>query len=234
MSIQQLIKTFKSFFHFLYPKQAMTNEPTPQQEQMPLPPVVEPKVSEAEPVIEQEEEILVEPTQDEQEQPNQVDVLIEGIKADLALRSQQEAAKDAIIQRMSKQIETYEVGVFRKIKDGLLSDLILLYDSIEKIEHRFSHYNDSKLSSELELLKEEIEEILFRNDVEKIVEPTVKYYDRTFHKVIGKEQTDIEAEHLMVIRTAKQGFKADDRILRKQEVYVKEYTHISENNSPQN
>ncbi|MEI7584380.1 nucleotide exchange factor GrpE [Runella sp.] len=213
----------------------LPEEQTPIQEQPPQS-IEEKKVLEEQPpvdLVDLYEEAPVDTPQEKEVQPNQIDTLIESLKTDLALRTEQEGIKDATIQRMSKQIETFEVGVFRKIKDGLLSDLILLYDSVEKIEHRFSNNND-KLNIELELLKDEIEEIMFRNDVEKITEPTVTHYDRAFQKVIGKEATEVEAEHLMILRIAKQGFKAGDRILRKQEIYVKEYTQISENNPPQN
>lgn len=68
--------------------------------------------------------------------------LINTLKADLGLRSERDKYKDEAIQRMTKQVEQYEKGMIKKIKEPIIRDLILLSDSIETLCKKISNIDN--------------------------------------------------------------------------------------------
>ncbi len=128
--------------------------------------------------------------------------------------------KDEAISRMSKQIEKFEEDIIFKIKENLLKELITIYDSVERLEHKFRGIYEGAVGSEIENLKEEIESMLYRNDVELIPLSVSNEYNKDLQKVLKKEVVFDESS-ANTIEIMRQGFTYNEKIIRKQEVLLK-------------
>jgi len=154
---------------------------------------------------------------------------INSVKENLELRNERDKYKDEAIQRMSKQISDYEKGFVEQIKSPLINDVILFYDSLLKFQNKFKDIDNSDLQNEIELLGFEVEEILFRNDIEEIEINIGETYNRDIHKVKSKVETKKDSENSTVNNVIKKGFRSGNKIIRKQEIIINEYIDNSEN-----
>lgn len=132
--------------------------------------------------------------------------------------------KDEAIARMSKQIESHEQDILWKIKQPLLKEIITLYDSVDRLCVRFNSMYDGQIGQEMEVLKEEIESVLYRHDIELLALGESSKMDIQLHKVIKREITMEEnlANTVMIVR---QGLTYQDTIIRKHEVILRTLTN---------
>ena len=133
------------------------------------------------------------------------------------------AYKDEAIIRMQKRLEEYEKDLLKSIKEILIKDIILFYDSLAKFSKKFEPLgaNNEDFSQEIKLLQDELLDILFTQNVELIACKTNQKYDRNYQKVIRTEPTDNEDEHEIITQIIRDGFIWNENILRKQEVVLK-------------
>lgn len=146
----------------------------------------------------------------------------------VAQRGEFDQFRDEAIQRMSRQLEAHERGMMRKIKETLLKDIIGFYDTLENMQRRFERTDDrDSVNRDIELLKDQVTEILYRNDVTRIDFDENPFYNRETQIVVRKETTGEETEHNRLAGCIRQGFLFEDKLLRKQEVIVKEFKATS-------
>lgn len=155
-----------------------------------------------------------------------ITAFISKLENELNLRNERDKYKDEAIQRMTKQIETYEKGMIKEIKEPLIRDIILLYDSLEKFKKRFLKLENEDLNNEIDLLKDEVEEILYANSIEKIDLAAKEKYNREYHKVKDKVTSNNKEEHLTVKEILRHGFLKEGDVIRKQEIIVIEHLEI--------
>lgn len=133
--------------------------------------------------------------------------------------------KDEAILRMQKQIGEYEKGIIKSVKETLIRDIILFYDSLtgfyKKFKDEAKSINDFEY--EYKLLEDELLDLLYCQNVERINLENNQKYDRTLQKVVRIEPTNNKNENELIIKKILDGFKWDEKILRKQEVVVKKF-----------
>jgi molecular chaperone GrpE (heat shock protein) len=145
------------------------------------------------------------------------------LEKDLNLRNERDKYKDEAIQRMSKQIEEYEKGFVKKIKEPLIRDLIMLCDTIEKLHKKFCSSGNADLNHEIVLLKEEVDEILFASGVERIELSGNPEYDINHQKIVLKVPTNNPEENMRICKIVRDGYLWDKSLIRKQEITVYEF-----------
>jgi molecular chaperone GrpE (heat shock protein) len=147
------------------------------------------------------------------------DSLVE-IKEILIKRLDLDEFKDKAINRMSEQIEKFEQDILLKIKEGVLKDIITIYDSVDRLSRRSFEQSCISINQELDVLKEEIESILYRNDIELIPLTAENKFDKEIHKAIKREVIYDESSHECVT-IIRQGFSYKEKVIRKHEVILK-------------
>lgn len=129
--------------------------------------------------------------------------------------------KDEAISRMSKQIEGFQQDILDKIRESLVKELITIYDGVERIQKIFER-EEEYILHEIEMLKEEVEAALYRNDVEKVeYDKEDNKYDKNTQRVVKREITHLESEDQTIFKVVREGFKTPHAIIRKQEVIIK-------------
>jgi molecular chaperone GrpE len=132
--------------------------------------------------------------------------------------------KEEAFDRLYAEVEEVRQDrAFQQLRPVLI-DLILLYDRIEQGIQQIREL-EASLPGVVQLLKsfrDEVLEILYRQDVEMIVvaSPT---FDRTLQQAIKIEPTALIDEHNHVACVIRRGFRYRNRILRPEEVIVKSY-----------
>ena len=132
------------------------------------------------------------------------------------------------------EMRQYKDNFAFETKRELLNDLIILYDSIQRLTQ---FYRDSEspvpnLVPNLEGLLVEAEEILARRDIE-LIEPISDKFDRTTQKASKVVPTAVPEEDLQVCEKIKNGFMFGDRPFRKEEVVIKKYSPPAETHDPE-
>lgn len=135
-------------------------------------------------------------------------------------------SKDEAIARMQKRLEEYERGMLRALKEPLLRDLMLFYDSLVKLLHKCENGPPARLdyARELELLRAELLEIFSTQSMERIALPGESRYQSDLQKAVQIENAEQAEENQLVVRVVREGFTWEGRVLRKQEVAVKKWS----------
>jgi len=146
---------------------------------------------------------------------------VDSIKKNVELRNERDKYKDEAIQRMSSQLAEHEKGLMEKIKEPLLKDFILFFDSIVRFRKKFSTIDNEDLQRETNLLLEELQELLYTNDIEEIEELTESEYNRDVHKVKGQVPTSDPDKHHTIQEIVRPGFIWNEKVVRKQDVIIR-------------
>ncbi len=146
----------------------------------------------------------------------------EMIKDRLEYDKTKEQAFDKLYQEMKRQ-QGFSDLVDRNMKP-LITDLILLYDNMKNLEDSLSSLRETEFSSiskEFTFLVDDLEEALYRQDVERIESNDSGIFNSKYQKAIKTIATDDKKEHLKIVDVVRQGFKWRDKIVRPQEVTIK-------------
>ena len=133
----------------------------------------------------------------------------------------QKQAFDKLYEEMRQYKDDFIFAAVRPI----LADLILLYDNMVRAEH---HWEDARGRQIIGDLREELLEILYRQDVEPVCISDNTTLDRRQQRVIQTVATDIAAEDKQIVRVVREGFMRGDRVLRPQEVVCKKLAQQKE------
>lgn len=151
--------------------------------------------------------------------------LLHEIKEVIQGRLEYDAVKEKAIDKIDDELKFYRDGFVFQSQKSIFIDLMLLYDSLERILNSVTNeevFSQEKLAEHLETFKEELLEILYRRDITPFDEhPEV--LDYKLHKTVKTLPTDEENENNKVDRIIKIGFRWNDKILRPEEVIIKKY-----------
>ena len=142
-------------------------------------------------------------------------------------KNERDKYKDEAIIRMQKRLEEYERDLLKSIKESLIKDIILFYDSLTKFSKKFESgsFSNEEFNKEVKFLEDELLEILFAQNIEPTDSKINQKYDRNYQKVIRTEPTDNPDENEIVTQIIREGFIWNGNILRKQEVIVKKFSN---------
>ena len=132
--------------------------------------------------------------------------------------------KEKMFQVLYQQLKEYKEGLVENIQRPIIKALLPLYDNIAKVEKAFNSDTASQgeLRNEFNVLKCELQEILFRMDVVPFGEHP-KTLDRKLHKTMKVIDTDDPHEDKQVVEILRYGFFWKNNILRPEEVIIKRY-----------
>ena len=151
--------------------------------------------------------------------------LLQEIKGIIQNRLEYDAVKEKAIDKLNDELHFYRDNFVFQSQKGLFVDLMLLYDSLERILNETGSNDDfskERLIERLEVFKEEFLEVLYRKDITPFDEHP-EYLDFKLHKTIKTVTTDEEGENIKVDKIVKRGFFWSDKVLRPEEVIIKKY-----------
>lgn len=146
-------------------------------------------------------------------------------------RNQNQKQMFDVIHREMKGYK--ENALLEAIHKPIIHNLIQLYDRFTLIEsqlNRISEPFETRLKAELpqfranlENLRFELEEVLYRMDVTPYEAPPKKL-DRTLHKTVNTRETDDPDKDQEVAETHKTGFYWGEKVFRPEEITIFRYT----------
>ena len=128
--------------------------------------------------------------------------------------------------RLYEEMRQYKDNFVAEVQRGMLTELLVLYDSITKVAGFVKSgqaVEPSAVLANLEGLAVEAEEILARRGYEPVVELSEKLNIRT-QKAVRTVPTDDPDEDMLVVERVRKGFASGDRVFRKEEVVVKKHS----------
>ena len=172
--------------------------------------------------IENQDE-LIDKTNDSPNHLENLSNFVNTVKDELIVRNERDKYKDETIQRMSKQIDIFEKGVFENIKKELILEIISFYDMFLNFKEKFNFIENSELQSEIDFLEMELNNIIFNNGIDEIEEITDVEIDRSNHRIKKVEPTNVLSQNNKIKSILKKGYLWNKKIIRKQEVVVYKY-----------
>ena len=172
--------------------------------------------------IENQDE-LIDKTNDSPNHLENLSNFVNTVKDELIVRNERDKYKDETIQRMSKQIDIFEKGVFKNIKKELILEIISFYDMFLNFQEKFNFIENSELQSEIDFLEMELNNIIFNNGIDEIEEITDVEIDRSNHRIKKVEPTNVLSQNNKIKSILKKGYLWNKKIIRKQEVVVYKY-----------
>lgn len=131
----------------------------------------------------------------------------------------------AAFDHLYDEMQGYKKNFLREAQRPLLTDLMLLCDSVEKLRQSYETKSDidvPTLRQNLETLQVEVEEILARSGVERML-ATPERLDVRLQQAIKTVSTENPEEHLAVVDRLRAGFICSEQAMRKELVVVKKY-----------
>jgi molecular chaperone GrpE (heat shock protein) len=134
-----------------------------------------------------------------------------------------EEAFDKLYEEMKRLKEQTDI-LDRNIRP-LLSDLLLLYDSMKKYEALLKQkvQNSDDTISGLKYLVDELMEILYRQEVVPMEADFSGKFNSKIQKAIKTENSYAEEEDFKITSITRAGFFWRDKVLRPQEVIIKRF-----------
>jgi len=154
--------------------------------------------------------------------------LLQEIKEIIQNRLEYDAVKekafDKLYEEMRRQKEASDL-LDRAVKP-VLSDLLLLYDSMKNFESSF--INNHSLSSEdakqnFKYIMDELMEILYRQEVTPIDENLSEVFNSKLQKATKTENAESKEDDFKIVGIVRSGFVWRDKVLRPQEVVIKRF-----------
>ena len=149
--------------------------------------------------IENQDE-LIDKTNDSPNHLENLSNFVNTVKDELIVRNERDKYKDETIQRMSKQIDIFEKGVFENIKKELILEIISFYDMFLNFQEKFNFIENSELQSEIDFLEMELNNIIFNNGIDEIEEITDVEIDRSNHRIKKVEPTNVLSQNNKIIK----------------------------------
>lgn len=146
------------------------------------------------------------------------------IQSRLEYDAVKEKAFDKLYEEMRRQKEGSDL-LDRAVKP-VLSDLLLLYDSMKNFESSF--INNQSLNSEdamrnFKYIMDELMEILYRQEVTPIDENLSEFFNSKLQKATKTENAESKEDDFKIVSIVRRGFVWRDKVLRPQEVVIKRF-----------
>lgn len=135
-----------------------------------------------------------------------------------------EKAFDKLYAAMTKQKDSFD-ALDRAVKPVLI-DLLLFYDNIKKLESKIYGHSitDIDIPQEIKGIKEELLEILYRQEVLPLKEDLSGFFDSKNHNATIIEKTNNKEDDWKVVAILRDGFKWREIVLRPQHIIIKRFT----------
>jgi molecular chaperone GrpE (heat shock protein) len=136
------------------------------------------------------------------------------------------ACSRTAFDRLYDEMRQYKDNFVMEVQRGLLTDLMMLYDSIDRLRRHYETAGEadvSDLTENLAGLLVEAEEILARRGIDPF-EAMSETLDRRTQKAMRSVPTSVAEEDLLVVERLKRGFMLGDKPFRKEQVVIKKYS----------
>lgn len=140
----------------------------------------------------------------------------------------------AAFDHLYDEMQAYKRNFLLEAQRPLLQDLMMLFDSIDKLRRNYQQAASldlAALSQNLEGLQVEAEEILLRVGIERMTGLSDKL-DVNLQRAVKTVATENPEENLQVVEQVRCGFVSGGQPLRKEQVIVKKYTPRAPSGSP--
>lgn len=136
--------------------------------------------------------------------------------------------KDQAYDQLYEELRQYKDNFLKSAQKPLFLDVILLFDGISRTINQFADLPDEKVTRQMVVdalshTRDEIIELLYRRDIEKIADAPKKL-DVTIQKPVTRIETDNADEDRDIVQVVREGFRWSGVVLRAQEVVVKRST----------
>lgn len=157
--------------------------------------------------------------------PASISEQIEDLKELLEARLTYDQTKEDAFQRLYKELDEAKRTTLSDSLRPFFMDLILLYDrtklQVQDAEARSAESDGG--GTFIESLLQEIEEILFRRGIERVVDARSDF-DAKVHRAVQVRPTDNAELDGQIVEVVRDGFVAFGRTVRPQEVIVAKYS----------
>lgn len=135
--------------------------------------------------------------------------------------------KDQAYDQLYEELRQYKDDFLLNAQKPLFRDVILIYDGIARTIAAFEGREGDTLPKEdvltaLKHMRDEVLEVLYRRDVERVEEEPTKL-NIDIQKPVRRLDTDDPTQDREVVQVLRDGFRLRGTILRPQEVTVKRY-----------
>lgn len=140
--------------------------------------------------------------------------------------------KNALFDNMHRELTKYQNGALDKKIDSMAMDIIILSDNVKKViaQNGDAEANEEtfkKLVRQLQGISEELEDILYRENIEPFSVPGDEV-DVKKQKIIGTIDTDDESLNNKVAERGVEGYEKEDKVLRRENVKIYKYKESQE------
>ncbi len=155
---------------------------------------------------------------------NDFEAKLEALNDKFEQRLTYDKDKEKAFELLYSELQTLKDNSALDTVKPIYLDLILLLDRVENIKESLTHENYSShldaMKDILESVKEEVLEILLRQEVEVIQTAPETQFDPQMQKAIKTKETFQDSEHNKVDSIVRHGFRYGNRIIRPEEVVV--------------
>ena len=135
--------------------------------------------------------------------------------------------KEQAYDKLYEELRSYKDNFLAAAQRPVFKDVILVFDGVTRSHKAYAEREEdtipkAEVLETLEHLREEILELLYRRDIEKI-EERPEVLDIELQKPLRRVDTDDPAEDRKIEQYLREGFRINGAILRPQEVVVKRY-----------
>jgi molecular chaperone GrpE (heat shock protein) len=150
-------------------------------------------------------------------------VRIERIEQLLQNRLQYDGTKEALLKRLANEVDQLREESTARAKRPLLLDLVLLYDSIDRLYNKLGlteSIDDNDAASDVAVIRDELLEVLARQDVYPYEDRVSDVLDPRKQRAVAAEFVSSTEKSSRVLRTIRRGFTHESRVLRPEEVVI--------------
>lgn len=149
----------------------------------------------------------------------------------------QDEHKNSLFDNMHRELIKYQNGAIDKKIDAMAMDIIMLNDNVKKVIEQNTDVEVSeeifkKLIRQLSGISEELEDILYRENIEpfSVVGDDV---DVKKQKIIGTVETNDESLNNKIAERGVEGYEKEDKVLRRENVRIYKYVEKVQAETPE-
>lgn len=142
---------------------------------------------------------------------------VAGLRRDFRSKLMYDDGKQRQLDTLHQELETYRRGFHFQVLRPVITDLITLYDDLEKVSARLAQQEQAAdVVRELAHVRDQIEEILRRNGIEHFTIPGAEF-DARRQRVIAFVETTDQAQDKRIAEHLRPGFEYEGRIVTQPE-----------------
>ncbi len=142
---------------------------------------------------------------------------VTGLRRDFQSKLMYDDGKQRQLDTLHQELETYRRGFHFQTLRPVITDLITLYDDLEKVSARLAQQEQTAdVARELVHARDQIEEILRRNGIEHFAVPGAEF-DARRQRVIAFVETTDQTQDKRVAEHLRPGFEYEGRIVTQPE-----------------